>query len=120
VILTGFAAIFWIVQTIFFVQILHSVVLAILCGAIALMFAVLLGLSVSALGEMRCDPPPVGQEVLPPGYKIPYSHLHEDPPEVRLARELDQRRQRLAVQQKELEMLEEKLRKKLDQKEEQL
>ena len=39
---------------------------------------------------------------------------NEDPPEVRLARELEQRRQRLAVEQKELEMLEEKLRKKME------
>jgi hypothetical protein len=38
-----------------------------------------------------------------------------DPPEVRLAAELEQRRQRLAVQQKELEMLEEKLKRKLDE-----
>jgi hypothetical protein len=77
---------------------------------------VLLGFSIAAAAEVRRNPPPTGHELLPPGYKIPYSHYHPDPPEVRLAAELEQRRQRLAVQQKELEMLEEKLRKKLDEK----
>jgi hypothetical protein len=61
------------------------------------------------------DPPPPELEILPADYKVPYSHYHEDPPEVRLARELEQRRQRLAVQQKELELLEEKLKRKLQQ-----
>jgi hypothetical protein len=64
---------------------------------------------------MRRNPPPPGHEILPPDFKVPYSHLHEDPPEVRLARELDQRREKLAVQQKELEMLEARLRRKLEQ-----
>jgi hypothetical protein len=53
--------------------------------------------------------------VLPADYKVPYSHYHADPPEVRLAAELEQRRQRLAVQQKEVEMLEEKLKRKLEE-----
>jgi hypothetical protein len=53
--------------------------------------------------------------VLPPDYKIPYSHQHEDPPEVRLAAELEQRRQRLAVQQKELEEFEKKLKRKFEE-----
>ena len=39
----------------------------------------------AALREMRRDPPPRGMEVLPKDYKVPYSHYHEDPPEVRLA-----------------------------------
>jgi hypothetical protein len=64
---------------------------------------------------MRRDPPPADMEILPADYKVPYSHYHEDPPEVRLAAELEQRRRRLAVQQKELEMLEEKLKRKLQQ-----
>jgi len=64
---------------------------------------------------MRRTPPPADYEVLPADYKVPYSHYHVDPPEVRLAAELEQRRQRLAVQQKELEMLEEKLRRKLQE-----
>jgi Skp family chaperone for outer membrane proteins len=56
---------------------------------------------------------------LPAGYKLPYSHLHKDPPEVRLAAELEQRRERLAVQQKELEMLEAKLKRSMRGREDQ-
>jgi hypothetical protein len=48
---------------------------------------------------------------------VPYSHLHQDPPEVRLERELQSRKERLAVQQKELQLLEEKLRRKMKEKE---
>jgi hypothetical protein len=113
-ILTSFGTIFWIIHTVFFADVLHSVLLTLFCGLFSILFAILFVLSVGSLREMRRDPPPMGQEVLPEGYIIPYSHLHQDPPEVRLALELDQRRERLAVQQKELEMLEEKLRKKLD------
>jgi hypothetical protein len=65
---------------------------------------------------MRRNPPPPGHEVLPAGYKVPYSWYHDDPPEVRLARELEQRRERLAVQQKELEMLEETLKRQQEEK----
>jgi hypothetical protein len=79
------------------------------------LFGGLLALAVGALREMRRDPPPAGLEVLPKDYKVPYSHYHQDPPEVRLARELEQRRERLAVQQKELEMLEGKLRHSIEQ-----
>ena len=64
---------------------------------------------------MTRTPPPTGHEILPADYKIPYSHYHEDPPEVRLAAELQQRRERLAVQQKELEALEKKLKRKFDE-----
>ena len=74
----------------------------------------MLALAVGALREMLGNPPPSGHELLPLDYKVPYSHLHADPPEVRLARELEERRQRLAVQQKELEMLEEKIRRKME------
>jgi hypothetical protein len=81
---------------------------------LAVVFAVLAGFGVAALREMRRDPPPPGHEILPTDYKVPYSHLHQDPPEVRLARELEQRRERMAVQQKELEMLEERLKRKLE------
>jgi hypothetical protein len=62
---------------------------------------------------MLKTPPSDRHEVLPSDYKVPYSHMHDDPPEVRLADELRQRRERLAVQQKELEMLEEKLKRKM-------
>jgi hypothetical protein len=114
----GFATVFWCVQTVFFAQKLHSVLLVVLGLALSALFATLSGLALGALREMRRTPPPAGHEILPADYKVPYSHLHEDPPEVRLARELDQRRERLAVQQKELEMLEDRLRRKLENREE--
>ena len=110
----GFATVFWCVQTVFFAQKLHSVLLVLLGLALSALFATLSALALGALREMRRTPPPAGQEILPADYKVPYSHLHQDPPEVRLARELEQRRERLAVQQKELEMLEGRLRRKLE------
>ena len=105
---------YWAVQFVFFVQKLPSVILATIAFVLFGLFAGLTGLAVRALREMRRDPPPPGHEILPADYKVPYSHLHEDPPEVRLARELEQRKERLAVQQKELEMLEDRLRRKLE------
>jgi len=105
-------AAFWFVHTLFAVQNLHSALLMLLAASLTILFGVLLALAVGAWREMRRHPPPPGHEVLPADYKIPYSHYHPDPPEVRLAAELAQRRERLAVQQKELEMLEEKLRRK--------
>lgn len=111
---TAFAAGFWAVHAIFFATTLGSRFIATGTAALALLFGVLAAFGVAALREMRRDPPPPGHEILPPDYQIPYSHLHQDPPEVRLARELDQRREKLAVQQKELEMLEERLRRKVD------
>jgi hypothetical protein len=116
---TGGGTLFWLVHTVFIVQFLHSVVLALLGSLLTVGFAALLALAATALREMLQDPPPPGQEILPADYKVPYSHLHEDPPEVRLERELAQRRQRLGVQQKELELLEEKLRRKTEQKNDQ-
>ncbi|MGH7214686.1 MAG: hypothetical protein ACREIT_07980 [Tepidisphaeraceae bacterium] len=112
---TGFAMVFWIIHLVFVVGVLEAVWLTVVAGALTVLFVVLFGLSIASLREMLRDPPPSRQEVLPEGYKIPYSHLHEDPPEVRLAAELAQRRERLAVQQKELEMLEEELRRKASQ-----
>lgn len=105
---------FWLLHTIFVVQKLHSALLGLLVFVLLALFAVLAALAAVALREMRRDPPPPGHELLPADYKVPYSHMHQDPPEVRLARELEQRRERLAVQQKELEMLENKLKRKLD------
>lgn len=112
VIVTFLATFFWQAQTIFFVRYWRSIPLILLCGGLVVIFAVLLGLSIYSLREMILHPPPRGFELLPADYQIPYSHMHQDPPEVRLARELNQRRERLAVQQKELEMLEEKLKRK--------
>jgi hypothetical protein len=115
--LSGFGTAFWIVQTVFAIRPLGSVMLALLAIALAALFVVLFLMAVGALREMLASPPPVGHEILPADYKVPYSHLHEDPPEVRLARELEKRRQRLAVEQKELDMLEERLRKKMERNE---
>ena len=111
---TVFATLFWLLQAVFFASEMGSVGLAGGSALLAVAFGALAALGLGAVREMRHDPPPPGHEILPADYKVPYSHLHEDPPEVRLARELDQRRERLAVQQKELEMLEARLRRKLD------
>ena len=89
-----------------------------LCFVLTAVFLSLLVLSINSLIEMRRNPPPKGFEILPADYKVPYSHMHQDPPEVRLAKELEQRKEKLAVQQKELEMLEQKLHRKLKDKEE--
>jgi hypothetical protein len=110
------ATIFWVVHATLFASAARSVWLTLITVALSIVFALLLVFALGAWREMRRTPPPPGFEVLPPDYKVPYSHLHEDPPEVRLARELEQRRQRLAVQQKELQMLEEKLKSKQKQK----
>jgi hypothetical protein len=115
VILTLAGVTFWLVHTIFAAAAARSEFATILAGGLAVAFIALLVLAVAAAREMERNPPKMGHEVLPAGYKIPYSHYHDDPPEVRLAAELQQRRERLAVQQKELELLEEKLKKKLDE-----
>src|SRR5439155_7454939 len=115
-VLTGAATIFWATQAVFAATVTRSILFTVLAAMLGALFAILHGFAHAAAREIRRNPPPPGHELLPPGYKIPYSHYHPDPPEVRLAAELEQRRQRLAVQQKELEMLEEKLRKKLDEK----
>jgi hypothetical protein len=113
VVVTLLGTVFWIAHALFAATAARSVAFTLVAGGLACLFAVLLGFARSADREMRENPPPPGHELLPAGYKIPYSHYHDDPPEVRLAAELQQRRERLAVQQKELEMLEEKLRRKL-------
>ncbi|MEA2735855.1 MAG: hypothetical protein QOE14_2306 [Humisphaera sp.] len=107
-------ALFWLVHTIFAATVVHSTLFSLIAGGLTCLFAVLLVLAINAFVEMRKNPPPRDHDVLPAGYKIPYSHYHDDPPEVRLAAELAQRRERLAVQQKELEALEEKIRRSLE------
>jgi len=111
---TLIGAIFWLVQAIFAASAARSVLFTIIAGGLTILFAILSIFAINAFIEMRKNPPPEGHDVLPPGYKIPYSHYHDDPPEVRLAAELQQRRERLAVQQKELEALEDKIKRSLE------
>jgi hypothetical protein len=103
-------AVFWVVHSAFFVQNLHSVALGVLAFVLAGVYGGLCAMAIGAWREMRRDPPPADADVLPADYKVPYSHYHPDPPEVRLAREMERRRQRLLVEQKELEALEERIR----------
>src|SRR6185436_4290182 len=103
--------IFWAIHGVFFVQAMRVWLPAAIAILLMLVYAVFFALAIAAWREMKRNPPAMGHEVLPEGYKIPYSWYHDDPPEVRLERELEQRRERLAVQQKELEMMEEKLKK---------
>ena len=109
------AALLWSCVVLFAARVMGSVLLSIVAVGLVVLFGVLFALAVGAMREMKRDPPPAGHEVLPEGYKVPYSWYHDDPPEVRLAKELEQRRERLAVQQKELEMLEERLRKRREE-----
>ena len=117
ILLMGVGAIFWIVQTFFFASQLRSIVLTGSCGILALIFIGLFAISLTAAREMWRDPPPQGLEVLPADYKVPYSHMHQDPPDVRYAAELQQRRERLEIQQKELEALEERIKRRMKQNE---
>lgn len=105
----GFSLLFWFAETVFAIAVVKSIGMALIALLLTVVFVGLFMLAIGSWREMRRDPPPRGHELLPVDYKIPYSHMHQDPPEVRLARELEQRRERLALQQKELEMLEAKL-----------
>ncbi len=110
VLVTAVGIIFWGVHGFFFAQVLRAWLLSLIAFGLFIAYVIFFALALAAWREMRQNPPPAGHEVLPPGYKVPYSWYHQDPPEVRLAHELEQRRERLAVAQKELEMLEEKLK----------
>lgn len=106
---------FWLVQLALFVDV-HLLLMSVISAVLCVLFVVLLGFALGAWMEMRRNPTPARFEILPADYKVPYSHMHEDPPEVRLERELQARKERLAVQQKELQLLEEKLRRKMKEK----
>jgi hypothetical protein len=110
--------VFWLTQTVFAIHPLRSVLLTLIGLALAGLFGVLLSLAIGAWREMRANPPAEGLEDLPADYQMPHSHLHADSPEARLAKELAERRQRLAVQQKEVEALEARLKRRLEHKDE--
>ncbi|HEY7087855.1 MAG TPA: hypothetical protein VH518_07170, partial [Tepidisphaeraceae bacterium] len=76
------AAVFWLFHTIYYAIAIHALFLAIFSCLLTIVSIALLILSINALLEMRRNPPRAGFEVLPPDYKVPYSHLHQDPPEV--------------------------------------
>lgn len=75
-----------------------------------LLGVVLTGFCITAWRQVRANPPPDDIDVIPPGFKIPYSMHHDDPPDVRLAKELANRRARLEAEQRELEQLERELK----------
>jgi hypothetical protein len=112
VIMTAAAGVYWLAHALLFAVVAHAVVLTLICLLLAGGFVMLCVLAWGALREMRAMPPPKDQEILPADYKVPYSHLHQDPPEVRLERELDARRQRLEAERRALESLEQKLHRK--------
>jgi lysylphosphatidylglycerol synthetase-like protein (DUF2156 family) len=113
-ILAGAGVIFWLTHGTLFIKLSLGWIAA---GALmlGLVFILLFVLACASLSEIRRNPPAPGFELLPADYKIPYSHLHQDPPEIRLAREVQDRKERLEVQRKELESLEAKLQRKLQQ-----
>ena len=111
VLVSGFGVAFWAIHAVFFALVLGSIVLSAICIVLVLFFGGLLLLAIGAVREMSAHPPPPDLTDLPAGYKIPYSHLHQDPPEVRLAKELAERRLKLEIQQKELDALEERIKK---------
>ncbi len=110
VLVSGIGTAFWLFHAIFFAVVLHSIALTLVCLVLLALFGGLLGLAIGAWRDMRLNPPPADLTDLPPGYKVPYSHMHEEPPEVRYAAELEQRRRRLEVQQKEIEVMEARIR----------
>lgn len=110
VIVSAIGVIFFLYHAVFFAVVMKSIVLTLVCVLLLAIYGAMLALAIGAWREMRTNPPPADLTILPAGYKIPYSHMHEESPEVRYAAEMEQRRQRLAVQQKELEAMEERIR----------
>lgn len=113
VVTTAFGILFWLFHALFFAFALRSILLSLICFGLLAVFGLLFVLAMNARREMLKNPPPPDFEILPPDYKVPYSHLHQDPPEVRLAKELESRRQKLEIQRAELDALEQKLHRKL-------
>jgi hypothetical protein len=114
--ITFLGLVFWIVQAIFAAQAMGSIGLFALCFVLTAIFAILGILAIGALRDLSQNPPAPGEEILPADYQVPYSHLHQDSPEARIASEIAQRKLKLEVQQKELEALERRLRRKMEEK----
>jgi hypothetical protein len=68
------------------------------------------GFTWHAMREVTANPPPANIDIVPPGTRIPYSFYHDDPPEVRLAKELENRRAKLDVERAEIEKMEKELK----------
>lgn len=112
VIVTGAGLLLWGFHTYVAAWELHSWFLSAVNFGLAAVFGCLFGLAFVASGEMAKNPPPADQELLPHDYREPFSHLSEDSPEVRLAKEVAQRKHRLEVEKQELEALERRLKRK--------
>jgi hypothetical protein len=70
--------------------------------------------SIAAWREVRRQPPPSDIDIVKPGVKIPYNFYHDDPPDVRLAKELANRRAQLEAEQADLERMEQALKQRQD------
>lgn len=81
-----------------------------------LVYAILLAFCVAAYRQVKATPPPADIDIVPPGTKIPYSFYHDDPPDVRLARDIAARQAKLDAEQKELDRLQRELDSKRDDK----
>ncbi len=64
-------------------------------AGVTLIVLIALGFAIAAWRQVRAEPPPDDVDIVPPGTKIPYSFYHEDPPDVRLQRDIDQKRREL-------------------------
>lgn len=78
-------------------------------AVLVLILLTCVGFTWHALREIHAAPPPLNIDIVPPGKKIPYSFYHDDPPEVRLARELENRKAKLDAERNEIERIEREL-----------
>lgn len=76
---------------------------------LTLIVALLAGFTWVAMRQVLANPPPADIDIVPPGVKIPYSFYHEDSPEVRLTKELANRRARLEAEKQDIDRLEQEL-----------
>lgn len=76
---------------------------------LTLIVLILNGFTWHAMRQVLADPPPADIDIVPPGTKIPYSFYHDDPPEVRLAKELANRRAKLDADRRELDRMQREL-----------